>query len=124
MPLPHTLQRPDARDRPGRGGATGALAATGDLHRVTSERANLRAGPSEANNVRGQIERGEQVVELRETNGWIGVRVVRTGEEGWVSGSLLERVSQSTSGRAKPRPAPASSTSRRASTGRCAASTR
>lgn len=72
-----------------------AQAATGDLHRVTSERANLRAGPSEGNNVRGQIERGEQVVELREQNGWYGVRVIRTGEEGWISGSLVERVSQS-----------------------------
>lgn len=72
-----------------------AHAATGDLHRVTSERANLRAGPSEGNNVRGQIERGEQVVELREQNGWYGVRVIRTGEEGWISGSLVERVSQS-----------------------------
>jgi SH3-like domain-containing protein len=98
MPLPHTLNALTLATALAVSGATGALAATGDLHRVTSERANLRAGPSEANNVRGQIERGEQVVELRETNGWIGVRVVRTGEEGWVSGSLLERVSQSTLG--------------------------
>lgn len=79
-------------------GTTPALALTGDLHRVTSERANLRAGPSEGNNVRGQVERGEQVIELREQNGWYGVRVVRTGEEGWVSGSLVERVSQSALG--------------------------
>ena len=78
--------------------AAPALAATGDLHRISAERANLRAGPSETNNVRGQLERGEQLVELREQNGWLGVRVLRTGEEGWISGSLLERVAQTSLG--------------------------
>lgn len=98
MPHPHTFRRLALAAALAAAGGTGALAATGDLHRVTSERANLRAGPSEANNVRAQIERGEQLIELKEANGWYGVRVLRTGEEGWISGSLLERVSQSTLG--------------------------
>jgi hypothetical protein len=76
-----------------------ALAAPGDLHRLTTERANLRAGPSEDANVRGQLARGDELVELRREGGWYGVRVVRTGEEGWVFGDLVERVAQSTLGR-------------------------
>jgi hypothetical protein len=75
-----------------------ALADPGDLHRLTAERANLRAGPSEDANVRGQLARGDELVELRREGGWYGVRVVRTGEEGWVFGDLVERVAQSTLG--------------------------
>src|SRR4051794_17210350 len=40
------------------------LAATGDLYQVTSERANLRAGPSNDASVRAQLGRGEQLIEL------------------------------------------------------------
>ena len=79
-------------------GPTSALAAPGDVHRVVAERANLRAGPSDANNVRSQLERGEELVELRREGDWYGVRVTRTGEEGWIFGNLVERVSQSTLG--------------------------
>lgn len=75
-----------------------AAAAPGDLHRVSAERANLRAGPSDGSNVRGQIERGEQLIELTREGDWLGVRVMRTGEEGWIFGDLVERVSQSTLG--------------------------
>ena len=40
------------------GGLTAApLAATGDLYQVTSEKANLRAGPSDSDNVRTQLGR-------------------------------------------------------------------
>ena len=38
---------------------------------------NLRAGPTDASNIRGSV------------------RVLQTGEEGWVYGGLLERVAQS-----------------------------
>jgi hypothetical protein len=78
-------------------GAAGlAEAAPGDLHRVSAERANLRAGPADNSNVRGQIERGEQLIELTREGDWYGVRVMRTGEEGWVFGNLVEQVAQST----------------------------
>ena len=56
------------------------LAATGDLYQVTSEKANLRAGPSDSDNVRTQLGRGEQLLELRREGNWYGVRVLRTGE--------------------------------------------
>jgi hypothetical protein len=79
-------------------GPTIALAATGDLHRVTAERANLRAGPSNDANVRGQLERGDELVELRREGSWYGVRLLRTGEEGWVFGDLIEQIAQSTLG--------------------------
>jgi SH3-like domain-containing protein len=73
-----------------------AAAAPGDVHRVSAERANLRAGPSDTTNVRGQLGRGDQLVELAREGDWYGVRVERTGEEGWIFGDLVERVSQST----------------------------
>jgi uncharacterized protein YgiM (DUF1202 family) len=79
-----------------------ADAAPGDLHRVSAERANLRAGPSDNSNVRGQLERGEQLIELLRDGDWHGVRVMRTGEEGWVFGNLLEQVAQSTLGQEPP----------------------
>jgi uncharacterized protein YgiM (DUF1202 family) len=73
-----------------------AAAAPGDVHRVAAERANLRAGPSDTTNVRGQLGRGDQLIELARDGDWYGVRVERTGEEGWIFGDLVERVSQST----------------------------
>lgn len=73
-----------------------AEAAVGDIHRVTGERVNLRAGPSDDANVRAQVVQGEQLVELRSEGNWYGVRVLRTGEEGWIYGDLIERVSTST----------------------------
>ena len=77
-------------------GATAAAAAPGDIYRVTGERVNLRAGPSDSANVRGQVLGGEQLLELRRDGNWYGVRVLRTGEEGWIFGNLIEPVATST----------------------------
>ena len=77
------------------GPATPLQAAPGDVHRVTADRANLRAGPSNDANVRGQVESGDEVIELRRDRGWLGVRVTRTGEEGWIFGDLLQQVARS-----------------------------
>ena len=70
--------------------AGAAFAAAGDTHRVTADLANLRAGPSNDATVRTQLEQGAEVIELRSERGWIGVRVLETGEEGWIFGDLLE----------------------------------
>ncbi len=78
------------------GPAAAALAAPGDLHRVTAERVNLRAGPAEDAAVRRRLGPGEELLELRREGDWYGVRVGRTGEEGWVAGDLVERVARST----------------------------
>jgi hypothetical protein len=72
-----------------------AQAEPGDVHRVTAELANLRAGPSDETTVRSQVQQGDEVVELRRENSWIGVRVMSTGEEGWIFGDLVDRVSLS-----------------------------
>ena len=76
--------------------ATGALAAPGDIHRVAgADVVNLRAGPSDQTNIRGRVEEGDDVIELTREGSWVGVRVLQTGEEGWIFGGLLETVSQS-----------------------------
>lgn len=78
--------------------AAGAQAAVGDIHRVSGERVNLRAGPSDDANVRAQVMQNEQLLELRRDGNWYGVRVLSTGEEGWVFGDLVAPVSSSTLG--------------------------
>ena len=86
-------------------GGTPAEAAPGDIHRVVNaDQVNLRAGPSEESSVRGTIERGDEVIELTSSDNWLGVRVLRTGEEGWIFGQLLEPVARSTLGTGGPPP--------------------
>ena len=77
-------------------GSTTALAAPGDLYGVTAERANIRAEPSEGATVQRQIERGDQVLEVKREGDWYGVRVLRTGEEGWIHHDLVERSARTT----------------------------
>jgi hypothetical protein len=75
------------------GGA--GLAAPGDIHRVTAQRANLRAGPSEKTVVRTQLRQGETLIELEREGNWLGVRALRANKDGWVHASLVELVSPS-----------------------------
>lgn len=79
--------------------AGAALAMPGDIYKVTGERVNLRAGPSDQSAVRSQVLQGDDLIELTQQGRWLGVRHARTGEEGWVYGDLVRRVSQSTLGR-------------------------
>jgi uncharacterized protein YgiM (DUF1202 family) len=73
-----------------------ALAAPGDIHRVSgADVVNLRAGPTDTSNIRGRVDQGDEVIELTRDGNWVGVRVLQTGEEGWIYGGLLERVAQS-----------------------------
>lgn len=81
--------------------AAPAAAAPGDTHRITGERVNLRAGPSDGSSVRSTIRQGDEVLELRQEGSWTGVRVMRTGEEGWIFSDLLRRSSVSTLNEAK-----------------------
>jgi hypothetical protein len=75
--------------------AVPALAGPGDLHEVTADLVNLRASPSDAAAVRDRIEGATQVIELRRDGSWLGVRVVPTGQEGWIYGELLRQVERS-----------------------------
>jgi uncharacterized protein YgiM (DUF1202 family) len=79
--------------------AGAALAGPGDVYKVTGERVNLRAGPSDQAAVRTQVLQGEDLIELTQQGRWLGVRVARTGDEGWIYGDLVRRVAQSTLGR-------------------------
>jgi hypothetical protein len=79
------------------GGTAGAF--PGDIQEVTAERANLRAGPSERAETLGQVERGDELIELQRQGDWLGVRVIRSGEEGWIHGNLVELSSATRLGR-------------------------
>jgi len=72
-----------------------AQAEPGDIYQVTSARANLRSGPSDSDTVRTQMVQGDQLIEVRRDGNWIGVRMLRTGEEGWVYRDLIDVVQQS-----------------------------
>lgn len=72
-----------------------AHAAPGDVFRVTPDKANLRAGPSSDADVRDTIAGGTQVIELRRDGDWYGIRVLGSGQEGWIYGRLLDRVQES-----------------------------
>lgn len=81
-------------------GASLAMADAGDVHRVTAERVNLRAGPSNDASIRSTVAAGDELIELQREGAWLGVRILGTGEEGWIYGELVSRVSQSQLSRA------------------------
>jgi hypothetical protein len=56
---------------------------------------NLCAAPTDESNIRGRVEQGDEVIELTSEGNWIGIRVLPTGEEGWIYGRWLDRVAQS-----------------------------
>lgn len=76
-----------------------AWAAAGDVLKVSAERANLRAGPSDKTEPLGQVQRGDELIELQRQGDWVGVRVGRTGEEGWIYGDLVQLATASRLGR-------------------------
>lgn len=73
-----------------------AAASPGDIHTVTGEKVNLRAAPSDDASIRSTVTRGDEVIELKQEGSWIGVRSLRTGEEGWVFSELVKRRTPST----------------------------
>jgi len=75
--------------------AGAAQAEPGDILRVSAERANLRSGPSDADTIRSQVQQGDELIEIRRDGNWLGVRVMRTAEEGWVFADLVDRVQTS-----------------------------
>ncbi len=79
-----------------------ALADPGDVHRVTGERVNLRSAPSDDANIRGTVEQGERLVEIRREGNWIGVRAESSGAEGWVFQDLVKMAAPSNLGGAEP----------------------
>lgn len=82
--------------------STSVLAATGDIYQVNSAKVNLRNGPSDTNRVLTTLERGTELLELRREGSWLGVRVMATGDEGWIFENLLEPQTQSRLQRTAP----------------------
>lgn len=75
-----------------------AVAAPGDVHAVTAERVNLRSGPGDDASIRSTVVRDDELIEVRREGRWLGVRVVATGEEGWIFSDLVQRRTASTLG--------------------------
>lgn len=70
-----------------------ALSASLDLREVTGTRVNMRTGPGTNFDVITQLVQGDQA-EVLETsaNGWVNIRVLATGEEGWMAARLMSPV--------------------------------
>lgn len=70
-----------------------AAAAPGDVVEVTSERVNLRAGPSTQTDVVGQASAGDRLVERRREGAWIEARAEAGGATPvWIHASLVRPV--------------------------------
>ncbi len=66
------------------------LAPSGDLRSVTGNRVNVRGGPGTDFGVVFRLVQGDSVEVLEDTgNGWVRMRSVDTGEEGWMADWLL-----------------------------------
>jgi hypothetical protein len=76
-----------------------AFAAPGDIHRVAgAEVVNLRAGPTEASNIRGTGRAGRRTHRAYPGTATGSAWVLRTGEEGWIYGGLLPGAGAGTGG--------------------------
>lgn len=62
----------------------------GQLWEVSTNRLNVRAGPSTSNGVVDKIARGEQVLVISDASAeWVKIRIEGDGIEGWVAKRLL-----------------------------------
>jgi uncharacterized protein YgiM (DUF1202 family) len=67
-----------------------AILPTADVRYVTGTRVNLRAGPSTLDDVVAQLARGTKAVVLDDGGGgWLQIRDLDTGVEGFMSGDFL-----------------------------------
>lgn len=60
------------------------------LGTVTGSRVNLRAGPTTADPVVGQVVRGARLTLLDEGDGWLLVERPTTGEKAWIFGRFVD----------------------------------
>jgi uncharacterized protein YgiM (DUF1202 family) len=61
-----------------------------DIRTVSGNRVNVRGGPSTNFSVVSKLIRGDAVEILEDNgNGWVKMRSVLTGEEGWMADFLL-----------------------------------
>lgn len=72
--------------------ATAAVVSSvgGDLRTVKGNRVNMRGGPGTNHSVVGKLVRGDEVEILEDLgNGWVRLRAIESGEEGWMADFLL-----------------------------------
>lgn len=63
---------------------------SGDIRTVTGNRVNVRGGPGTDYEIVGRLVRGDSVEILEDTgNGWVRMRPMLGGEEGWLADFLL-----------------------------------
>ena len=74
---------------------TDTTAAPGDVYRVNTAKVNLRAGASDNTQVLTTVTPEDELIELRRDGSWLGVRVLNSGEEGWIYGELAEQIAKS-----------------------------
>jgi len=64
-----------------------------DLRAVSASRVNMRTGPGTNYGVLDKLVRGTQAEVIEVTaEGWARIRVVETGQVGWMSTSLLDAI--------------------------------
>lgn len=68
-------------------------ATPADIRRVSGSRVNMRSGPGTDYGVVTVLSQGEEAEVLEDLgNGWVRLRVVATGEEGYMAGRLLSAI--------------------------------
>lgn len=68
----------------------GAAVSSLDIRTVTGSRVNMRSGPGTNHGVITVLVQGDETEVIEElANGWVRLRVVATGEEGYMAGRLL-----------------------------------
>lgn len=61
-----------------------------DLRTVRATRVNMRGGPGTSYSVLAKLQRGDEVIVLRDPGeGWVKLKVVESGRIGWMSARLL-----------------------------------
>ena len=63
----------------------------GDTRQVNVERANIRRGPDTSYPVVTTLEKGQQVIPLREQNGWTYIGIIGEGVTAWIHSPLLSK---------------------------------
>jgi len=65
-------------------------AAEGDIFTLLDD-SNFRRGPNSSYSSLGIVRQGEQVVELDMRGGWVKIRIIMSGDVGWLYADSLER---------------------------------
>ena len=61
-----------------------------DVRTILKSRVNMRMGPGTSFNVLTKLDQGMEVEVLQEPgNGWMKLRIVESGQVGWMSASLV-----------------------------------